>query len=245
MKKMSNCIMYIWLLAVISSVNYIDTAEALSIGQKQEYYPLQQGASWTYIITEESQDMSDYKITKESHTVEESVVKRINNGDFEIALMQNCRLPNENDMSKKCGNSIIVWKNGKFYSIDLLEDLNKLTHDKAYLSSKINLNNLFLVTPLKDKMEFGRNPDDPDRNDNMYEWFVEEEGKRRIDNIDGISPKELYTIYTISYNTLPDSQVIEYAPYIGIISSSYVHHGTVMNSDTKLIKFHAGGNDKN
>ena len=48
MKKMSKCMMYIWLLAVISSVNYIDIAEASSIGQKQEYYPLQQGTSWTY-----------------------------------------------------------------------------------------------------------------------------------------------------------------------------------------------------
>jgi hypothetical protein len=46
--------------------------------------------------------------------------------------------------------------------------------------------------------------------------------------------------YQLVYRTLPDHQIIEFAPNIGITRYTYVHHGTVSETDLKLIEFHLG-----
>lgn len=80
-----------------------------------------------------------------------------------------------------------------------------------------------------------------DRTDNMYCWFVE--------NIHAVPASTLIannkisdntSAYTISFRTLPDHQVKTFVPGIGFIDSQYRHHGTVCDTDERLVEFHRG-----
>jgi len=94
---------------------------------------------------------------------------------------------------------------------------------------------VFLDLPLAKSKRWGG---DPGRADTLYCWFVEDvrEGPLRVR---GCPSSAIYTTYTVAYRTLPDHQVVEIAPGLGIVRYEYEHHGTVACADVRLVEFRA------
>jgi hypothetical protein len=62
------------------------------------------------------------------------------------------------------------------------------------------------------------------RDDTFYAWYVE-----------GLKD----SVFTITYRTLPDHQILGFRPNTGIVSYTYGHHGTVATAEAKLTSFKA------
>jgi hypothetical protein len=52
------------------------------------------------------------------------------------------------------------------------------------------------------------------------------------------TPEEEREVLRMEYWTLPDDQKIELSPGIGILTYRYHHHGTVADTDLRLVEFH-------
>ncbi len=80
-----------------------------------------------------------------------------------------------------------------------------------------------------------------DRTDNMYCWFVENiHAVPASSEIANNKVPDKTSAYTISFRTCPDEQVKTFIPGIGFIDSKYRHHGTVCDTDERLVEFHRG-----
>jgi hypothetical protein len=82
-------------------------------------------------------------------------------------------------------------------------------------------------------------PDEANRDDGMYCWVAEGPVQVSLDGIKGL-PAKMATAYTLAYRTNPDDSEAELAPGIGIIHYEYHHHGTIADTELKLVEFHAG-----
>jgi len=80
---------------------------------------------------------------------------------------------------------------------------------------------------------YGQDVDRGDRNDDMYAWLVE--SKARLSTRAGwTSLATDPTQWRLVYRTLPDDQLLDFVPGVGITRFVYTHHGTVANTDVHL-----------
>jgi len=80
---------------------------------------------------------------------------------------------------------------------------------------------------------YGQEADRGDRNDDMYAWLVESKG--RLSNRPGwLSLATDPTQWQLVYRTLPDDQLLDFVPGVGITRFVYTHHGTVATTDVHL-----------
>jgi hypothetical protein len=92
--------------------------------------------------------------------------------------------------------------------------------------------NLILALPLHAGQLYGQEPSD--RADTFYGWFVEAAGPMPSALVRlGASPND--SLYTIAYRTVPDHQIVQFAPRLGVTRYSYAHHGTVASASATLV----------
>ena len=207
-----------------------------SFAQQPEYVPMAAGTTWSFKGTVKWTELVN-KIKQRKITWKMEVEKRLKNGSFEIAVMKG----HPSDLcwyepDKKPSRYLIVWRDNKYYEIRIDNDFDKLISDEAYLSSKTNYSSLFLAIPLKRGLEFGSDPDTP-REGTFYEWFVEDEQRGLFSHVTGIPHGKYYQKFTLMYRTMPDHQMVEFVPFVGITKYSYQHHGTVSEVDVRLTEF--------
>jgi len=77
---------------------------------------------------------------------------------------------------------------------------------------------------------------DTAREDAWYCWHVESQTQRRL-TVKGAPASQPATVFTLAYRTLPDHQIVELCPGLGVIRYLYVHHGTVASADVRLVEF--------
>lgn len=81
----------------------------------------------------------------------------------------------------------------------------------------------------------------PDRTDNMYCWYVENiRAVPAQTEIANIRMPDKTSAYTISFRTCPDHQTRTFVPGIGFIDYQYRHHGTISDTDERLVEFRQG-----
>jgi hypothetical protein len=51
-------------------------------------------------------------------------------------------------------------------------------------------------------------------------------------------PADEQPVFRMEYWTLPDDQKIELVPGLGVLSYRYHHHGTLADTDLRLVEFH-------
>ena len=73
----------------------------------------------------------------------------------------------------------------------------------------------------------------------MYCWVVDEPTQVSLDGIKGLTAKSV-TAFGLGYRTNPDDSEMQLVPDVGIISFGYHHHGTVAETELKLVEFHSG-----
>lgn len=203
--------------------------------QTGEFFPLSEGSYWIYEGTVKWGEGND---ETKSVKLKMEVIRRTINGAFEIAVIKG--YPSDlcfygNGPDEKRGDYLIALKDRKYYLIKIKNDLDGLLTNEALLSSKTGPNNLFLVEPLKNALEFGMK-DGKQRKDHMYEWLVNGEESFFNSKSDVKGQKPL-TRYTLVYATIPDYQFVKFVPSIGISRFVYIQYGTASEVDVHLTEF--------
>lgn len=102
--------------------------------------------------------------------------------------------------------------------------------ERCLLGDRNVLNNSpTLVLPLKVGDKWGEEPPVP-RDDGWYQWHVEGMESIKV-------PLGTYTCFRIAYRTVPDHELIWFAPGLGIVKRQYRHHGTIISTDYELIEY--------
>ena len=89
-----------------------------------------------------------------------------------------------------------------------------------------------LVQPLTPGSSWGGVPG---RGDGLYRWNVDGRTSRVVD-VPGLAPGRM-DVVTLSYRSLPDHQILEIVPGVGLARYTYQHHGTLASTDVRLIAF--------
>ena len=89
----------------------------------------------------------------------------------------------------------------------------------------------WLVLPLRKGSHWGG---DNERDDLFYCWHMEDEKIKKL-RVQGFSARQPLTIFTLGYRSLPDHQLFEIAPGLGIARYVFGHHGTVASADVRLV----------
>ena len=76
------------------------------------------------------------------------------------------------------------------------------------------------------------------RDDLMYCWFVASVERKKLDTVKGMPTHDL-DVYELKYMSNPDDTTMELVPGIGLLSYRYHHHGTVADTELRLVEFHA------
>ncbi len=87
------------------------------------------------------------------------------------------------------------------------------------------------VFPLKDGQRFS-GPDGAVRRDDDYKWVV-----TKGDPIDLLGRRHT-DVYVSRYGSLPGTAEVHFVPGLGIVRDKYVHHGTIIEWDLRLVAYH-------
>jgi hypothetical protein len=216
----------------------------LKNNSSQSVFPFNKGTYWIY--------RGPTKWMKESKP-ENSIVKRIliwkmevvdtiTQGNITIATIKG--YPSDlawYEEGKKRGDYLLIAVNTtKYYLIQGKKQddiLASLKNNGGLEKDILHEENEILDFPLTIGKRFAG---DLTRQDNWYCWYVEQAQKIKLDNIKRLNVTSKVSQYQLVYRTLPDHQIIDFVPNIGITRYIYVHHGTVSEADLKLVEFHLG-----
>jgi hypothetical protein len=207
-------------------------------------FPLSKGTYWIY--QGKTKWSIPNKVIEKNLTWKMEVIDTIEKGQYFIAIMKG----HPHDLawyqeSKERSDYLIIRKGSNQYYI-AFDALMKKILDKAktnpeLLDKLLDDNSLYIDLPLYAGKKYG-DPEQLGRPDNYYCWFVESEKQISLENIKGLPSNQTVTQYQLRFYTLPDHMVIKFVKGIGITGYIYVHHGTVSETDQRLIEFYKGVN---
>jgi hypothetical protein len=114
-------------------------------------------------------------------------------------------------------------------------DLTRLDGPDPPLERFLDQDALLFEWPLRKGAKFCDEEAKP-REDDLYCWVVTEEAVRPV-SVKGIASAQL-PVFRLQYRSLPDGTSMDLVPGVGVISYQYHHHGTVADTDLKLVEFH-------
>jgi hypothetical protein len=137
------------------------------------------------------------------------------------------------DPSHAPDTTLLVCRNDRVYHLrDGRGEGGSAVAEATSGALSLTSDNLILVLPLHERMLYGQGPSD--RADTFYGWFVEAATPMPLALVRlGASPRD--SLYTIAYRTVPDHQIVQFAPRLGITRYSYAHHGTVATASATLV----------
>ena len=199
---------------------------------RPEAFPLAKGSYWIYEGTKKWQEQGP-KVFTEKITQRMQVLNRVERGGIVAAVVRG--YPNSEEETVQI---LIVVDGLEFYLLDS-EDaiLKRLKDPNDALVELVQEDHLILSLPLVRGKRFCE-ASEMTRPDGFYCWRVEEQRKEKLNGVKGMSNEAERTIYTIAFRTLPDHVFVNFVPGIGITSYEYAHHGTVEETDLKLVEFH-------
>jgi hypothetical protein len=204
-----------------------------------EPFPMSPGTYWIYrgIVrwTNEANESSETKLewkTQVSHA--------LHHGAYSAAVING--FPSELNWSTgkpEPADSLLVRSPGdKFYWIapeQTKSALSRFANQQDSLQGLLQDDDLFLQLPLTKGKKFC-DPEEMNRDDDMYCWMVESAERVSL-NVKGVS-SPVRLSYTIRYATNPDDIEYEFVPGICLTSYAYHHHGTVADTELTLAEFH-------
>lgn len=206
------------------------------------FFPLTPGTSWDYAGTVTWFDSDTQKPVSENVSITMKVVKVYQKPELTIAVISG--FPSDLDWSngqvEPKPSLLMETKNHEIFLNALPPDFDysKLDKDAASFDKLLAADNLLFRWPLKQGMKFG-DPESVKRDDARYCWFVAEQRTRNLDEIRGLPPRSA-EVSLLRYVTNPDDTGYELTPGVGILSYEYHHHGTVADTNLKLVEFHPG-----
>lgn len=124
----------------------------------------------------------------------------------------------------------------KFYLVEgprVAQVLARLRNEGDNLIGIVEDYELFLESPLRLAQTFGA-LDPVEHTEQMYTWLVESEAPVDLPFIHGLESTQKQ--YRLVQRTMPDDTTVDFVPGVGIVRFQYNHHGTVAQTDVKLVK---------
>ena len=169
------------------------------------------------------------------------VIRRfIQRGDVWAAVVNG--FPSDLDWSEgkaKPWDSLLIEFKGKFYLVGaerFAEAVHRLEQPSDDLAGLLRDDDVFLQWPLQQGDKFC-DADGMARPDRMYCWSVESSRLTLLNRTTGVPPGK-HTEFVIQYRTNPDHEKFTFVPAIGMTTYEYHHHGTVADTELKLVAFH-------
>ncbi|HVM75851.1 MAG TPA: hypothetical protein VMT75_09430 [Candidatus Saccharimonadales bacterium] len=205
-----------------------------------EFFPMKVGTYWVYEGAVRYQDPEKEEATTEKVSWRMTVDKVIHREGLIATVVTG--FPADLDWSAGTAQPkqwlILEDSKRKVHYVDLGPgfDLAKYEKGNATFDKFLVDDALLFEWPLKKGAKFC-DEDSKKRDDNMYCWYVADEGKRKLDNVSGV-PVEERAVFELRYVSNPDDTSMELVQGIGLISYRYHHHGTVADTELQLVEFH-------
>ena len=233
-----------FIVALIALILSIKLPDYIGYRMRISFFPLSKGTYWIYQGPTKWTLNNSNKVVEKTLTWKMEVVDTIQKGQYFIAILKG----HPSDLAwyeegKSRGDYLLVRKGiGKYYLA--FDTLMKAVLDKAETNPKLlddllDDYSIFINLPLTIGKKYG-DPEQVARPDNAYCWYVESENKVSLNDIKGLSSNLTGMQYQLRFVTLPDQEYIKIVDGIGITEYKYVHHGTVSETDLRLIEFHRG-----
>jgi len=205
-------------------------------------FPLHAGNYWVYQGSTRWTVPNSSKVEERSLTWKMEVIRTLRRGTVEGALIKG----HPSDLAwyeegKEPGEYIILRKEGvKYYLLDgERKDEAVAWLDGKVAGSGLPLDewDLFLQLPLAKGKSFGG---EKGHDGGEYSWLVADHGRADLAGVKGLDPKQSWSAYTLTMMTGPDDLLTEFVPDIGITRFRYRHHGTISETDLRLVECKLG-----
>lgn len=217
--------------------------------ETKSFFPLTKGSYWLYEGLTKWTKLNSGEVIEKNLIWKMEVVDNFAYKSMNVAILKGH--PKDlawYDENKNRGDYIIIYGlvNGLERFIIFDDDQSKEILKKISNGEELNLNdpqysdyNLFLELPLKVGETFTNSRANV-RPDYFYCWFVESKDQVQFKNVKGLSSSNKLTRYRLVYRSNPDETIVEYIYRIGITRYVYKHHGTIAETNLKLIEYKKG-----
>ena len=207
-------------------------------------FPIEAGTSWVYTGTVRQQLVESPEVESSTITLKMEITASEQRGDLTVATLRGFFSDLAFSDDDGPGDYLIVHTASGNYHV-----LAGITEDELFASAvdpgrfaeTLNEHQLLVLDfPLTSDKTYAPMEPDVDRTDTMYAWHVDSVRRARLRGIEGVSSRRIVTEYILALRTLPDHEIDTFVPGIGITRFVYSHHGTVMDVDLHLVRFHRG-----
>jgi hypothetical protein len=205
-------------------------------------FPIREGTFWVYRGVVRWYDMQLQKTASSIVTSKCEVLGVYRRDSLAVALMRG--FPWDFDWSEGDANPsdwlIAKTSSGQIYVLDnkkLQENLKRLDNPADALQDMLQEDDLLMKLPLKKGMKFC-DAEARMRPDDRYCWVVAATRDVALSGVKGLRPRE-YKSFLVQYVTNPDDTELEFVPGLGFTSYRYHHHGSVADTEMKLVEYHA------
>jgi hypothetical protein len=144
------------------------------------------------------------------------------------------------DDQPKLSDSLLVESDGKFYLIggeQFPGAVRRLDQVSDSLEGLLLEKDIVLEWPLRTRRKYCE-PEGMSRPDQRYCWIVASRQKGPLPHVAGVSNGDRDQ-FGLEYWTNPDHIRFTFVPDVGITAYEYHHHGTVADTELRLVEFHA------
>ncbi len=217
---------------------------AQSPAETPEWFPLSAGTTWVYRGTGKWTQSASGEVAEKPLTWTMQVLETLTRGQVTAAVVKGYPLDLAHFEEGMAPGDYLIVRVGaaRCYLIRpprVEETLRRLRDPNDPLAGLVREDEIILDAPLVAGKVYGE-ANQMTRQDRLYFWIVEDARPAELRGIRGVSPAVRKTEYEITHRTLPDHQVVYFVPGIGITRYVYGHHGTVSDTDVKLVEFHRG-----
>lgn len=234
--------------ALISSATLICAALGVAGRRGREpddfSFPISAGNYWVYQGTVRWTHENSEQTTETKVTWKMEVRRIVRHGDFIAAVMSGW--PSDLDWSDghpvPADSLLVRSSEAKFYLIGQQQSgaaLKRLEDSNDSLQDLFSEDDLFLDLPLEEGKRFSCDAGGKARTDGFYCWVVGQPKEVSLNNVKGIRAGRR-TAYPVTYMTNPDDSEFEFVPGVGITSYGYHHHGTVADTELRLVEVRIG-----
>jgi hypothetical protein len=204
-------------------------------------FPLIPGTEWIYrgFVRSFDEDSTTGKVTPITWTM--AVVHEFERGGVSAAVVKG--FPADLDWSD--GHTepqlsiLIGTQDARFYVNTLSAagvTLDQVEDEKFSLRDLVKSDDGFLQLPLSEGKRFFCDQGAENRRDSEYCWVTGPPHPVELNHVTGLAPGPR-TAYQVEFATNPDDTEFEFVNGVGITSYQYHHHGTIAETELRLIEF--------
>jgi hypothetical protein len=208
-----------------------------------EPFPMSVGTSWAYrgIVR---WSLSTGKVSETKVEWKTDILRIIRHGEYTGAVVRG--FPGDLDWSDGHANAtdslLVRFGQEKFYLISkerFASSVQMLENPNESLQGLLSEGDIFLQLPVAKGNKYC-DAENMARSDGHYCWNVESSESIDLADLSGGIITGRGTSFRIRYVTNPDDLTYEFVPGVGITLYEYHHHGTVADTELRLIEFRRG-----